>query len=144
MSAMTLVGPRVTAAMAADGVLPKVLQPVEGRPPLVGLLVQAALAVTVVVVHDLRSALNSVGAILTLFAALTVAGLFVARVRAKSEAERPAVAALAAAGLYVVSAAVMLYYGFRDKPGPALWLGAISLGALGAWFATRQWQRRSA
>ncbi len=143
MSAMTLVGPRVTMAMARDGFLPKQLVPADGKPPLVALLLQAVLAIVVVLAHDLRSALESVGAILTFFAALTVAGLFRAALRAKTSEEKPALTSLLAAGLYVVSAAVMLYFGFREKLGPAVWLAAIAAATVAAWFVTNRFRKET-
>lgn len=78
MSAMLLVGPRVYSAMAADGVLPKALAGQAGRPPVGAVLLQGAIAVGLLFTHDVRSVLSNVGAVLVLFAALSVLGLFTA------------------------------------------------------------------
>ncbi|MFZ5446111.1 MAG: APC family permease [Myxococcota bacterium] len=81
MSAMLMVGPRVYAAMAKDGFLPAVLAGREGQPPTGAVLLQGAIAIALLFTHDVRTVLSNVGAILVLFAALTVLGLFLARFR---------------------------------------------------------------
>ncbi len=134
MSAMLLVGPRVYAAMAKDGFLPAFLKAKEGQPPVGAVLLQGALALLLLFTHDVRSVLSNVGAILVLFAALTVLGLFVARARGK----QVAVTALVAAGVYVASAGWMLFTGFRKTPSLLGWLAAVSALALVAFFATRK------
>lgn len=140
MSAMTFVGPRIYAAMARDGFLPKALAGAEGRPPVGSVLLQGALALVILFTHSLQEALGNVGAILVLFAALTVLGLF--RVRfARPDLPRPSALSLAAAALYVVSAAYMLYFGFKDKPSLLVWIGVIVAVALGAYAATLAVQR---
>jgi APA family basic amino acid/polyamine antiporter len=128
MSAMTFAGPRVYAAMAKDGFLPKVFAGKEGRPPVASVLLQSALALVIVFTHELQQALNNVGAILTLFAALTVAGLFRARFSSSGKYPKPPLSSLAAAGLYSASAAYMLYFGFKDKTSTLLWwvLGVLA------------------
>ncbi len=143
MSAMTFIGPRVYAAMARDGFLPRQLQGKEGRPPLGAVLLQGALALAVMFTHDLREVLGNVGAVLTLFGALTSAGLFKVALTAKSKEERPAPASLFAAAVYVASAALMLYFGFRDHPTLLWWVGGVALVALVAWAGTRALQRRT-
>jgi APA family basic amino acid/polyamine antiporter len=98
ISAMTLVGPRVYAAMARDGFLPKVFAGREGRPPAASVLLQSGLAILIILTHRLQEALQNVGAILALFAALTALSLF--RVRfARPDLPRPPLISLAAAGL---------------------------------------------
>jgi APA family basic amino acid/polyamine antiporter len=79
MSAMLMVGPRVYSAMAKDGFLPAVLASREGKPPTGAVLLQGTIAAALLFTHDVRSVLSNVGAILVLFAALTVLGLFLAR-----------------------------------------------------------------
>ncbi|MBL8920301.1 MAG: amino acid permease [Myxococcaceae bacterium] len=114
ISAMTLVGPRVYAVMARDGVLPRVLAGVEGRPPTAAVLLQGALSLAVLFTHELRTVLSNVGAILVFFAALTVAGLFKLAVKPMNGV-RPTLVGLASAGLYLVASAWMLYVGFTSS-----------------------------
>jgi basic amino acid/polyamine antiporter, APA family len=110
MSAMIFIGPRVTAAMAKDGVLPTVFRGRDGKAPVWGLLLQGAVASLAVVTQELRSVLETVGAVLVLFAALTVLGLFRAKARL---GVTPARSALLAAGIYVIASGWMLYVGFH-------------------------------
>lgn len=155
MSAMIFIGPRVIAAMAHDGYLPKALAPAEGKPPVGGLLIQSGFALVVVFTHQLRSVLENVGAMLVLFAALTAAGVF----RGAKDAGTP-VSAKAAAGVYVVASAAMLYVGFKnalvalgcsvgfefacaakgpnDSPSMILWVLGITGLATAAWLATKR------
>jgi len=144
MSAMTLVGPRVYAAMARDGFLPRWLAGAEGEAPRGAVVLQGLLALVVLFTHELRTVLSNVGAILVLFAALTVCGLFVQARRAKTPEARPSPVSLVAAGVYVLSAALMLYFGFRDTPSLLGWVGAVSGVALVAWALTRSSMQQKA
>lgn len=155
MSAMTVVGPRVYAAMARDGFLPRGLAGSVDGPPVGALLLQGAIALVVLFTHELRTTLTNVGAVLVFFAALTAAGLFRATLRARTvtaapfespgspaSATAPATAppapsSLVAAGVYIASSAVMLYIGFRRSPSMLLWIGGLAAVALVAWAATR-------
>ena len=140
MSAMLLVGPRVYAAMAKDGFLPRFLASRAGKPPVGAVLLQGAIALLLLFTHDVRSVLSNVGAILVLFAALTVSGLFVARARGKD----PSAVSLLCAGVYVLSALWMLFEGFKKSPSLLVWLGVVALVGLGAFAITRRAQRRPA
>lgn len=133
MSAMILLGPRVYAAMARDGVLPRALAGKDGRPPTGAVLLQGALALALVFTHSLQEALSNVGAILVLFSALTAAGVF----RLQPGA---APAAKAAAVVYVLSSAWMLYFGVKRNPTLFLWVLAAAALALGY----DAWRRRRA
>ncbi len=137
MSAMIMVGPRVYAAMAGDGVLPRFLVAKDGQPPVGAIALQAAIALVVLLTHEVRTVLGNVGAILVFFAALTAAGLFAAYARARTAEERPSLVGLLSAGVYVLSGAVMLYFGFKGTPSMLLWLAGVSVLALIAWALTR-------
>jgi APA family basic amino acid/polyamine antiporter len=140
MSAMLLVGPRVYAAMANDGFLPRFLASKAGKPPAGAVLLQGAIALLLLFTHDVRSVLSNVGAILVLFAALTVSGLFVAKARGKD----PSAVSLLCAGVYVISAGWMLFQGFKRSPSLLAWVGVVALVGLGAFAMTRRAQRRPA
>ena len=140
MSAMLMVGPRVYSAMARDGFLPGALVAKAGKPPTGAVLLQGVIALLLLFTHDVRSVLSNVGAILVLFAALTVAGLFVAKARGKN----PSVVSLVCAGLYVLSAAWMFFEGFKKSPTLLGWVAVVAVLGLGAFAVTRQRQRRPA
>lgn len=137
VSAMTFLGPRVYAAMARDGFLPRILQAKEGKPPVGAVILQGAIALFLVFAYQLQEVLNNVGAILTLFSALTVSSLFWICFRRK-EYGRPAAAALVAALFYLLLSAVMLYFGFKKSPTLNLWVGASILAALIGYFFTKR------
>lgn len=121
MSAMLLVGPRVYAAMAQDGYLPRALAGAEGRPPTGAVVLQGALALGLVFSHSLKEALSNLGAILVLFSALTAAGAW------RSSAGWTA---RLAAAVYVLSSAWMLYFGVQRSPSLFLWVLAAAVPAL--------------
>jgi APA family basic amino acid/polyamine antiporter len=108
-SAMTYVGPRIYAAMAADGVLPRALEGRDGRPPAASIVFQGAVATAVVWLQGLQGALQTAGAFLILFGALACAALFGVALRPAGR-PRPAPLALVAAAIYVVAGACSLYF----------------------------------
>lgn len=130
-SAMTFVGPRVYAAMARDGYLPRALAGSADRPPLGSVLLQGSVALLILVTHSLQQILQNVGAILTIFSALTAAALFKARFLDR-RSPRPPTHRLVAAGLYVLAAGWMVYFGVRLSPTFWLWTGPfVVLAAVG-------------
>jgi basic amino acid/polyamine antiporter, APA family len=137
VSAMTFLGPRVYAAMARDGFLPRMLQGKEGKPPIGAVALQGGIALFLVFAYQLGEVLNSVGAILTLFSALTVFSLFWIRFR-KINRMKPEFTALAAGFFYLMLSGVMLYFGFKKSPTLNLWVGASILTALIGYFITRK------
>ncbi|MBL9039009.1 MAG: amino acid permease [Archangium sp.] len=144
MSAMTMVGPRVYAAMARDGFLPSRLAGNDGEAPRGAVVLQGVLALVVLYTHSLRSVLANVGAVLVVFAALTVSGLFVRKLRAVDAASTPSAGSLVAAAVYVGSAVMMVYFGFRSNPSMLAWVGAVAVVGLVAWGLTSSRRRKVA
>jgi APA family basic amino acid/polyamine antiporter len=75
ISALAMAGPQITARMAADGFLPRVLVVRPGRPPRVALLAQTAIAIVALWTAAFASMLTYVGFTLSLMTAATVLGL---------------------------------------------------------------------
>ena len=142
MSAMTMVGPRVYAAMAEDGFLPRVLAAREGRPPFGSTLFQSAVALAIIWTHSLRHALDSVGALLVLFSALTCCSLFAMRLRRDLPNPRPI--ALVCAVAYVGLSTWVLVYGLKNRISTTLLVGvgAVLAAATVAYLVTEQLRRR--
>ena len=136
-SAMTFLGPRVYAAMAQDGFLPAALKGKKGKPPVGAILLQGTIALLLVLAYQLQEVLSNVGAILTLFSALTVFSLFWVTFKRK-EFPRPAPLVLAAAGLFLIISVVMLYFGFSGSPTLNLWVGICILAALIGYFIAKR------
>lgn len=134
---MTLVGPRVAAAMAQEGFLPRAFAGTVGRPPVWSVLLQSGLALLLLGTHSFEALLRSVGAILTLTSALTVATL--ARLRFRRTAlPRPSAGVLAAALVYLAGAGWMLWYTLADEPRTLLWLAVVAATAAIAHAAARR------
>ncbi len=144
MSAMTMVGPRVYAAMAEDGFLPRALAARAGHPPFVSTLFQSAVSLSIVWTHSLRNALDSVGALLVLFSALTCCSLFAMRFRRDLPNPRPI--ALICAVAYVGLSAWVLVYGVKNRISPSLLVVAASvlIAASVAYLVTERLRRRAA
>lgn len=140
MSAMLMIGPHIATTMAADRVLPKFFQPKEGKPPTVAVLFQALVALFVLTLHNLREALQSVGATLLFFSALTAIALIVGHLRGKLTAPAPGTS-LAAAGLYALFSGWLLYFGFRDQTQLLPWLGGVVVCALVGYRLSRRHER---
>jgi len=72
-----MAGPRVYARMADDGVLPRFFRFGGHGAPTAAIMGQAALAIVVIAVSDLRGLLSYLGFTLSISAALSVASLFI-------------------------------------------------------------------
>jgi APA family basic amino acid/polyamine antiporter len=154
-SAMTMIGPRVYAAMARDGYLPAAFAGDDDRPPVWSVVLQGAIALAVAMTTSFINAITTVGAILTLMAALTALGVFKLQLD-KGQTEKPGVAAMIAASIFVVLSGWMLYFAVTsplrntvELPGvgkvssPLVWLAFIAIvtiiyAAWTAWSARRR------
>jgi len=76
VSAMIMIGPRVYAKMADDGLMPKKIR-FNGEVPSAAVFMQAILAIIVVWISTLRELLSYLGFTLGLSAVITVASLFI-------------------------------------------------------------------
>lgn len=76
VSAMIMIGPRVYAQMADDGLMPAILK-FRGEVPAAAILLQAVLAILVVWITTLRELLSYLGFTLGLSSVLTVCSLFI-------------------------------------------------------------------
>ena len=136
-SAMIFLGPRVYAAMAQDGFLPSALRGKDGKPPVGALILQGAIALFLVFSYSLKDILSNVGAILTLFCALTVFSLFWICFK-RREYPRPAPLVMIAACFYLVVSGVMLYFGLKGSLTLNLWVAACILAALIGYFIAKR------
>lgn len=151
-SAMTMIGPRVYAAMARDGYLPKIFAGEDGKPPVWSVLLQGAIAMAVAMTTSFIKAITTVGAVLTLMAALTVIGVFKIQFSAEYK-EKPGVPALVAAGVFVALSSWMLYFAFTSPilntvtlpvvgkvAAPLVWLVFIALVSViyAAWVGVKR------
>lgn len=136
MSAMTLVGPRVTSAMARDGFLPRFLGRPDGTAPTGAVLLQGAVALVLLFTYTLLQAVQSASAVLMLFSALVALTLL--RLRWRRPDLRVPRLDLAAAAVYLVSASAILVYGFQGSTRLMLTLAGVALLGLVAYLVTRR------
>ena len=90
-----------------------------------------------VFVYQLGEVLYNVGAILTLFSALTVFALFWMYFRGQ-EPFRFSPITLIAGFFYLILSGVMLYFGFKQSLSLYLWVGACIFASLIGYFLTRR------
>jgi basic amino acid/polyamine antiporter, APA family len=123
VSAMVMAGPRVYTAMAEDGIFFQALaKRGQGGAPVLGVLLQGALAVFLVLIAKFDQLLTYIGFTLSVFAALTVLGAFVLRAR-EPDTERPyrtfgwPVTPL----LFLVLSVWMAFHSIRVRPTESLY-----------------------
>jgi APA family basic amino acid/polyamine antiporter len=137
ITAMMFVGPRVYAAMARDGFLPRVFAGTDEKPPLGSVIFQGAVAMLLFLTHTFEQLLSNVGAILSLASALTVLSLFKIRFT-KNEYAKPTVIELGTATVYVGSVGFMLYFAAKKTPTMWLWIAVVVAATIGGYFVTRK------
>jgi len=134
VSAMVMAGPRVYAAMADDAALPRLLAARSRRGvPHVSVLVQGALAVLIVLIGKLDQVIRFVGFTLSIFAALTVAAVYVLRAR-RPDVSRPyhTFGYPVTPALFITLSAWVAYAQIRQHPVESLYVfGVLVLGAAG-------------
>ena len=150
-SAMTMIGPRVYAAMARDGYLPSIFAGKDNdKPPLWSVLLQGVIALSVAMTTSFIKSIQTIGTVLTLMAALTVLGVFKLQL-AKTNKDKPGVPALIAAAIFVALSVWMLYFAFTSPilntttlfghqfASPTVWLVFIAFvsAIYAAWVAVR-------
>jgi APA family basic amino acid/polyamine antiporter len=141
VSAMLMSGPRVSVAMAQDGVFFRALGRTNARgAPTLAVGLQGALAVIAVLTATFDSILVYVGFALTLNAAAAVAGAFVLR-RREPAADRPYRTPLwpLPGVLFLVLAAFMTVFAARERPKET---GAAGATLVAGGLAYDLWRRR--
>jgi basic amino acid/polyamine antiporter, APA family len=146
ISAMTLIGPRVYAAMALDGLLPRALVAREGRPPVGAIVLQGGLATSLLFLAGFRELLTNVSSILAVVSAATVLSLF--RASRWRAGERPGLPALGGALVFAGMSAWMVGYAVRSSrtvavvglavPSVLLWMVAVVAVAMVEFALTRR------
>ncbi|MFW5875827.1 MAG: APC family permease [Myxococcota bacterium] len=139
VGALIMTGPRVYEAMGRDHPRLRVLSwRTERSGPVISIALQAALAVVMIVTSTFEALLTYIGVVLAAVSALTVAGVFVMRVRAP-HLERPyrtwghPLTSLAFIGLMVW----MVVHTLLQRPLVAAAAAGTIAGALAAYFPLR-------
>ncbi len=132
LSAMTLVGPRVYAAMARDGFLPRFFAGRDESAPLASVALQSGVAIALVLTQKFSVLLNNAGSVLTLTSMAAVIALLV---------RRNAVLSLGvkiAAAIYIAFSSWALLFSVRETPSTLLWAAAILALAAGGYRLARR------
>ncbi len=138
ISAMMIVGPRVYAAMAGDGFLPKVFVGQAGKPPTASVILQAGVVMLLLFSQTLRESLQAASAFLMLFTALTALSLF-RLPRVRPNAPRLGIGCRIAAIVHASAVVVILLVGLQTSP--TLWIalgGVLATATIG--YAIAQWR----
>jgi APA family basic amino acid/polyamine antiporter len=148
VSAMVMAGPRVYAAMAEDGVLPRFLARRTRRGvPLNAVALQGALAITFVVVAELGELIRYVGFTLSIFAGLTVAAVFILRSK-YPDAARPhrTIGYPVTPALFLAATAWIALAQMNANPKEASWtIATLGIGvAAYLWLVPKQKQKPAA
>jgi APA family basic amino acid/polyamine antiporter len=141
ISAMMVIGPRVYAAMAVDGYLPKIFMPSGDKPPLNATLLQAAVSLLLLFSHTLREAVLAASAFLLLFTALTAASLF--RLRRYHRQPYPSRYQLVASAIFILAVTVILITGLRTATVQWFSFGVVLLLATITYLVTLYVKRSS-
>jgi basic amino acid/polyamine antiporter, APA family len=140
VGALIMTGPRVYEAMGDDHPRLRALSLRRGRGgPAAAILLQAVLAIGMVLTATFEALLTYVGVVLSVFAGLTVAGVFVLR-RREPELRRPyrTLGYPVTPALFVALMAWMVVHTLIERPVVALAAGATLLGAAFVYVVLRQ------
>jgi APA family basic amino acid/polyamine antiporter len=142
VSALSMTGPRVVQAMAADGAFFRALAPTNAHgAPTRAVVLQGALAMIGAATATVEPLLVYAGFTLTLSAAATVAGAFVLRHREPTTPRPHRALAWPASGIaFLALSGFMLVLAVRERPGETL-AGIATLVVGGAAWAA--WSRRA-
>ena len=136
VSSAAMAGPRVYAAMAADGLFPRAFAP-RRTPPRAAVLLQGALTAAVVFVGDVRALLGYLGLTLGISSAGAVASLFLIRHRTGRAPGRFPVWPLVPL-LYIAATLVFAGLAAAARPGEAAAAGGtLATGLAGYWLLGR-------
>lgn len=136
VSAMIMAGPRVYAAMAENRALPKPLARYNERGvPVVAVITQGVLGCLFVLVGDLGALIRFVGFTLAIFAALTVASVFVLRRRGMRGAYQTFGYPFTPV-IFISASAWIAYAQIKDNPKESALVGLVLLVGAAIYFVT--------
>ena len=146
LSAMIMAGPRVYYAMSRDGVFFELFGKVNGlrSTPAYAILLQAGIAIVMVVTASFDRLLIYIGFTLSLCAMLTVVGMILLRIRQPALTRNyETVGYPVTPFLFVIGNLWIIYFSIKSRPATSLFgLATIGLGLLVyLYFGKRKKQR---
>jgi len=139
-SAFTVAGPRVYAAMASDGALPKLFAARSGATPVASTLLQGAVALALLLSHSFDLLVENCGAVLTFTTALAALSLLRVRFSPPAALAPTRIGAIPTicAALYFVASAWTLWAAAAERPSRLLWIASLCTAALAAYALRRR------
>ncbi|MFT7621327.1 MAG: APA family basic amino acid/polyamine antiporter [Myxococcota bacterium] len=132
-TALMLLGPRVNAVMAADGLLPAIFRGKPGRPPSLAIVAQGVVALILLFTHGFDELLRNIGALLTVMSALTVLGLLKLGLTQGGVPRK----AMAAAAIFLTASVWMLWFAAKMDASILTWIGVVLGAGLAGYAVTR-------
>ncbi len=136
VSVMTYLGPRIYAAMARDGFLPRIFAGRADKPPLFSVLLQGVTAIAFLFLHRFAELIGNIGLLLTLASALTAICLFRVQFGRTGHAKPGAIPLLCAA-VFAGLSGFMFYFGLRANLTSLYWLAGCAVLSMIAYLITR-------
>jgi APA family basic amino acid/polyamine antiporter len=131
LSAMIMTGPRVYYAMAKDKIFFKTFGSIskKGHTPGHSIILQASIAILMIVTASYDKLLLYIGFTLSMFAMLTVIGLIIIRMRKPHpKGQYKAFGYPITPALFIIGNLWIVYFSIKNRPVPAL-MGIITIGA---------------
>ncbi len=141
VSAMTAAGPRVYYAMARDGLAPSIFGRIgrHGGAPTISILAQAVAAMLLALTGAFENLLIYAGSALSMMAALTVAGIWVATKKQKLASSQffrtPGYPVTPA--IFLLLEATAIFQGLKERPLPTGAAVLTILAGIGVFFIAR-------
>lgn len=134
LSAMIMAGPRVYYAMAKDGVFFKLFGKVNSlhRTPVYAIVLQAGIAILMVITASFDKLLLYIGFTLSFFAMLTVVGMIILRVNKPGAIRKYKTVLYPVTPVFFILGNLwIIYFSIKSRPVTSLFgIGTIALGAL--------------
>ncbi len=134
LSAMIMAGPRVYYAMAKDGVFFKLFGKVNSlhRTPVYAIVLQAGIAILMVITASFDKLLLYIGFTLSFFAMLTVVGMIILRVKEPGAIRNYKTVLYPVTPVFFVLGNLwIIYFSIKSRPVTSLFgIGTMALGAL--------------
>jgi len=139
MSAMIIAGPRVTEQIGEDySTFKKLTVKTKGGTPLYAILLQALIAIILVLVSSFQGLITTIGFVLFLFSLLTVIGVFILRYRSKKQGltkqDQPDIVRTwgypVTPIIFILATIWMIVYFVKEDPIKLLWASIAILSGL--------------
>jgi APA family basic amino acid/polyamine antiporter len=128
MSAMIIAGPRVTEQVGHDYALfRKLTVKSKGGTPTVAILLQAAIAIILILISTFQDLISTIGITLSVFSLLTVIGVFIVRKRNPAEDRPVKTWGYPVTPIIFIVATCWMIYSFASTDLNKIWYSLIAI-----------------